>query len=408
MDGLTAAIPAPRTTSLLPHGGRPSRRTIALVIALGAAALVASTVLSTLAYLRLPAPSGPHAVGRLSTRLVDPDRTEPRDPGGSARQVGIVAWYPAVDGTGRPSGYLPGLDRLRDGLIASGELSAPVVAGLGAISTSARDAADPLPVTGGHPVVLLSPGNATNVATYAVLAEELASRGYVVIGVDHPYQVAAVDLGEAGVAVYEGDATPDGPEGTVRRRLAERAADLDLVLDRLAIDALGSSQLAGTLDLSRIAVVGHSNGGIAAAELCAADPRVDACVNIDGQAAGGPFAAEPTFASPSRPFLFLTKEHELHPRLRETFEGGGAGTYRVVLPAAQHQDFADGARFIPRLVPLERSADAVQRLERDAVADFLDHEVRGLPGATFGSLDATTDVYVEVYPLGDRPALPAP
>ena len=161
-----------------------------------------------------------------------------------------------------------------------------------------------------------------------------------------------------------------------------------------------------TLDLSRVAVVGHSNGGITAAELCAVDDRVDACVNIDGQAAGGPFASVASFVPPIRPFLFLTKERDLHIRLRETFEAGGAGTYRVVLPAAAHADFADGARFDPRLTPLARSADAVQRLERDAVADFLDHELLGRPGVTFGSLDAATDVYIEAYPLGDRPTLP--
>lgn len=406
MGGLTATIPVPRMTSVVPSGGRPRRRTVALVVTVAAAALVASTVLSTVAYLRLPAPTGPHAVGRLSTRLADPDRAEPRDPGGSARQVGIVAWYPAVAGTGRPAGYLPGIDRLRDGLVASGQLSGPVVAGLGAVSTSAGDGADPLPSDGGHPIVLLSPGNATNVATYAILAEELASRGYVVIGVDHPYQVAAVDLGEAGVAVYEGDTPQDGLDGAVAGRIAERRADLEVVLDRLASDALGSSTLAGTLDLSRVAVVGHSNGGITAAELCAVDDRVDACVNIDGQAAGGPFASVASFVPPTRPFLFLTKERDLHVRLREAFEAGGAGTYRVVLPAAAHADFADGARFDPRLTPLARSADAVQRLERDAVADFLDHELLGRPGVTFGSLDAATDVYIEAYPLGDRPTLP--
>ena len=407
MGGLTATIPAPRSTSLVPSGGRPRRRTVVLIVTASIAALVASTLVSTAAYLQLPAPTGPHAVGRLSTRLADLDRAEPRDPGGATRQVGIVAWYPAVAGTGRPTGYLPGLDRLRGGLIASGQLSAPVVAALGAVSTSAAEGAESLPSDGGHPVVLLSPGNATNVATYAILAEELASRGYVVVGVDHPYQVAAVDLGEAGVAVYEGDMPRGGLEGAVARRIAERRADLDLVLDRLASDALGSSILAGTLDLSRVAVVGHSNGGITAAELCANDARVDACVNIDGQAAGGPFSSVPSFVPPDRPFLFLTKERDLHVRLRETFEAGGEGTYRVVLPVAAHGDFADGARFDPRLTPMARNADAVQRLARDAVADFLDHELLGRPGRTFGSLDAATDVFIEAYPLRDRPTLPA-
>ena len=109
---------------------------------------------------------------------------------------------------------------------------------------------------------------------------------------------------------------------------------------------------------------------------------------------------------PEQPLLFLTKEARLHPTLAARFEAGGAGTYRVVVPSATHAAFSDGPRFEPRLAPVDGTPDHVLTLERGFIGAFLDHALQGAPATVFGELDAPADVYVEVYPLGDRPTLP--
>ena len=402
---MLATRPSPRLgrDALRTGPGLPTRRQLLAAVLVVAVTVVASTIVSTAAYLRLPAVTGPHAVGRTQALLIDPVRLEPRSATGEHRSVRVIAWYPATAGTGTPAAYLPGLEVLRPGLEASGELGPLEIAGLGSITTSARDSATPVAGDAAFPVILLSPGNATNVAFYGAIAEDLASHGYVVIGLDHPYQVAAVDLGDRGVAVYPGDGAA-GPPVEVAAKIDERVADIELVLARLAEDAGGLAPLAGRLDLDRVGVVGHSNGGVAAAEACSRIARVAACMNIDGQAAGGPFAARPGPVAPSKPFLFLTKETELHPALAALFEAAPADAYRVVVPDATHDAFTDGPRFVPRLAPVDGTADAILGIARGFAVAFFDHELREATESVFGSVDAGIDVQVLVYPLGDPDA----
>ena len=184
----------------------------------------------------MPATTGPDAVGRTTAILADPTRDEPATAALDVRRVRLTTWYPAVAGTGAPAAYVADLDRIRDGLIASGSVGPAEAAGVGYVRDAARTDATPTP--GRHPVLLLSPGNATNVGFYAAIAEELASHGYVVIGIDHPYQVAAVDLGDT-VAVYAGDPPLGQAMDVVPARIDERVADVDAVLDALVDDPVG-------------------------------------------------------------------------------------------------------------------------------------------------------------------------
>ncbi len=204
------------------------------------------------------------------------------------------------------------------------------------------------------------------------------------------------------VATYSGDAPMDQAEAVTRARIDERVADIGLVLDRLETDAAGFETLAARLDLDRVAVIGHSNGGLAAVQVCD-DPRVSACANIDGQNVAGPFGTSAHPAAPANPFLFLTKETELHPALAEAFEAGGSGSYRVVVPSAAHDSFTDGPRFQPRLLPLEGTADAVMKVTRGFLIAFLDHSLRGASREVLGDVHAPTDVLAEIYPLQPRP-----
>jgi dienelactone hydrolase len=306
----------------------------------------------------------------------------------------VVAWYPAEPG-GTNAPYLSDLDEIRDGLIASGVVGIEA-AGLGLVVSGATKGAEV--AAGVHPVIVFSPGNATNVEFYSSIATELASHGFVVIGIDHPYQVGAVLRSDGRVAVYGGD-PPLGQAEEVRQdRIEARVEDLGFVLDQLALDAAGIPQLAGHLDLTRIGVMGHSDGGITAAEVCD-HSRVDACLNIDGQAAGGPFSVRAAPSAPTKPFLYLTKESELHPALASLFEQAGDGAFRVVIPAASHQSFTDGEMFRPRLTPLNNSADEVMTVARGFAVAFFDHVLRDAPRSVFGEVAAPTDVLVLVYPL---------
>ena len=360
---------------------------------------------STLAYLRLPPLTGSLPVGRVQAVLIDTGRMEPRSGPTDLRRVPLTAWYPGMAGTSAATAtaaYIDNLSTIREGLLASGELGAIQVAGLDLIRSNAHDGLALADADATYPVILLSPGNATNVAFYSSLAEDLASHGYVVIGIDHPYQVAAADLGNGKVAVYPGDGSPNDVEAGTAGKIAERVADIRFVLDRLAADGAGVAQLAGRLDLGHVGIAGHSNGGIAAVEACAADKRLSACLNIDGQAAGGPLAVGPTPRAPGTPFMYLTKEPYLHPALEALFESAAVDTYRVVVPAASHADFTDGPRFEPRLAPVDTTADAVLTIERGFAEAFFDHALRGAPETALAAVDARTDVLVSVYPLGDH------
>jgi dienelactone hydrolase len=380
---------------------RPPWRRIVLTTVGIAVLLLASTLASTIAHLELPAPTGAHAVGKGVAVIEDGGRGEPAtaDPT-DLRRLRLVAWYPAQPRTGEHAAYVEGLDRIGDALVASGSVAQLERMALGFVRTSAQRGAEPAAASTGHPVAILSPGNATNVEFYGALAEELASHGYVVIGVDHPYQSAAVDIGDK-VATYAGDPPLEQADEVTRARLAERGADIGFVLDRLTADGAGFAFLRQELDLERVAVIRHSNGGLAAVEMCD-DPRVRACANIDGQGMAGPFGAGTDPAAPDKPFLFLTKETELHPVLAAAFEDGGTGAFRVVVPAAEHDAFTDGPRFRPRLLPLPGTAEAVMTVSRGFVLAFLDHALRDAPRTVFGEVDAPTDVYVSVYPLVRR------
>lgn len=385
----------------------PARRLLAIAI-VAALAIATSGVVSTLVHLRLPAPTGPHAVGKHVAMFTDPTRAEPGTPTTTdRRQLRLVTWYPAVAGTGEPAAYIEGLSAIREALVESGSVDPLAAAALDAVRDPSRRGATLAAAEARHPVVVFSPGNATNVEFYGSLAVDLASRGYVVVGIDHPFQSGAVAI-STGIAVYSGDAPMQDAEAITQGRIDERVADITAVLDGLTTGTMDVGTASDHLDLTRIGLIGHSNGGIAAAEACR-DTRLSACVNIDGQLAGGPFSVRPEPATPTKPFLFLTKETTMHPALEKVFEAGGPGTVRVVVPTATHDAFTDGPMFQPRILPLDAAPDHVQTVSRGAIGAFFAHTLLGAPVSVFGDLAAPTDIRVMVYPLGrDRPTVSRP
>jgi len=375
---------------------RKSWKTVAI---LGLAILLL-LALSIYLQLELPAPTGPDPVGQTVFRWVDASRPEvmTNDPN-DLREVVAMIWYPAELGTGSKSPYFPELASVSKALAERGEIEAWQVCGLPYVRSRNLWDAKPARSDAPYPILIFSPGNATNIEFYSSLAREIASHGYVVVGLNHPYDVAAVELSNHKIAGY--DKAQDSMERSahaafIAERINVRTQDMLFVLNRL--ESLNSNgPFVGLLDLKSVAVGGHSLGGITASEACKADVRVRACLNLDGIQRGGPFSTEESAIPPDQPFLFLTKEPQLPPKLIEQFESMKQ-SYWVVIHEASHDSFTDGPLLQPSLLPIPNHADQMISLIRKYTLAFLDQTLKGQQSDLLSKSIQLEEVTVKVYP----------
>jgi predicted dienelactone hydrolase len=220
----------------------------------------------------LPAPTGRHGVGRVSFDWVDQGRAEVYSSNPQDRRALVVwIWYPATpDPDAERAAYLP------EPWAPSGQFLGLDAAGLLSHAVAGAPVAGEQPR---YPVLVLSPSGFPPLLL-AAIAEELASHGYVVVGVNHTYETPVTVFADGRSVAVNPDAQAGvlGPQtGPYQERFRERgavcdykAADLASVADRLQLlagDATGL--LAGRLDLDRLGGFGHSFGGNAALQ-CAA------------------------------------------------------------------------------------------------------------------------------------------
>jgi pimeloyl-ACP methyl ester carboxylesterase len=284
--------------------------TVALI--LGVAVLVAGLWLEHRTPLTLPTPTGPFAVGRVSEAWTDETSVDALAPEpGAQREVLVWIWYPSTATAGAATDeYLSA--PMRDavvrsrGSIISGLLTRDL---LKVRTNSLRDA----PVSTeqpSYPVVIMRGGASAEVANYSTLAEDLASHGYVVVGVDAPYRTGLVAFPDGRVVARRPENNPElcaaaNRESCIGRLLAAWTSDIGFALDRLAQlnRADPSDRFTGRLDLTRVGVFGHSFGGAQAAQFCHEDARCKAGIDVDG----APFGSV-VQRGLDKPFMFLVSD----------------------------------------------------------------------------------------------------
>ncbi|MEV4571544.1 hypothetical protein AB0K12_48025 [Nonomuraea sp. NPDC049419] len=155
-----------------------------------------STAATTDLHLQLPRPTGADPVGRDILSLVDTSRKDPWVPASGPRRLMLSLHYPARSATGDPAPYMTKEEAasLIQRKAPGTGLTAEAISGT---RTYARTGARPEP--GRHPLVVLSPGLGLPRAGLTALAEDLASRGYVVASIDHAYESSGTTFPGAGL-----------------------------------------------------------------------------------------------------------------------------------------------------------------------------------------------------------------
>ncbi|HYG27961.1 MAG TPA: hypothetical protein VD906_13775 [Caulobacteraceae bacterium] len=363
------------------------RRRMRVLGGLGLTALLALAAVPWLVRpaLVLPQPTGPHAVGTRIFRLVDPAREEPATPEpADRRQLNVQAWYPAEPGGGGRAPYIDGLGRLppRISVFPSfifarggetdtrGVLDAPL---------SRRQPA--------WPVVVFSHGWGAIRGASTGLAVELASRGYIVLALDHPYESAVAELADGRVVATTGRSPDPGEDwpGYMLRLLQVRVADV-----RFVVDGVQAGRFGPGLDAGRIAAIGHSFGGATAAHAAGEDPRLRASANLDG-AVWSQVAAE-RFRGP---FLLVQSDRAetghgdfFDASNRDVLDRAAAGAWRYEIARANHFSFTDaplsftrpGQWLVAQVMGGGRGAPDTIVATADLLDAFLSGPLKGAPG----------------------------
>jgi predicted dienelactone hydrolase len=279
----------------------------------------------------LPQPNGSYAVGTRTVVLKDARRS---------RDLLVTMWYPAVKSA---SALAPYMDKRTANALAEEWKLQPGFERL--VHTHARLLA-PIADDGPFPVVLLEHGSGVVPAIYTVLAEGLASSGFIVAATNHPPDSLIAVFPDG----HELKFTPYWPAEADRRtqgiaigKFADEVlvADVRFVLDRLGEMNANDPFWRGHMDLSKIGIAGHSMGGTTAALATRGEPRILAGVNLDGSTYPG-MNADIRPIPVHKPFLFLaTEEHASGEDHAREYAGSESNTYYVIVAGADHMSFTD-------------------------------------------------------------------
>ena len=335
------------------------------------------------ARLSLPAPTGHYSVGAVALHLIDHSRRNPWAAVPPYRELMVSAWYPARDATqyplsphmpagaaahyGGPAGYgwlgyrVPPGTVDWAGTLTSGHVGAPLAAPAGQL-----------------PVVLYSPGGGEPRTWGTILVQDLASHGYVVVTIDHPYEASEVEF--PGGRVIDGGVVPSNEQqlrqllkhgdfaDLAEKIVAVRVADTRFVIDELAALGSGRTQdaghpqlppgLVGAMDMNRIGMFGVSAGGFTTAQAMYEDRRIKAGIDINGTIES-PFIRDslsiaPVFAHGlDRPFLFMgvpRNNHYTVPSWKSLWDNSSGWRADLTLTGASGENsYKDAVWLVPQI-----------------------------------------------------------
>lgn len=272
-------------------------------------------------------PTGPYAIGEFSALLTDPTRTNSNRK--TNMQFMVTCWYPSP----RKEGNVPApLMAKAVAQVSFAHLPWSRLVGMVAHSSLEVPLSSKL---ARYPVVLFSPSLHSHRRETLMLVEELASQGFIVVGMDHRETLMAEYPDGRWVA---GEILGPAMEDTLDRDL-ERVDDARLVIAALEQWQSTHPLLAGHLDLDRLGAFGFSLGGSTAANLAENHPRPKASIDIDGTIWDEALVA----AGPAKPFMLLYSDrgYSMDDASVRYLTRAKAPGYYLALAGSLHQSYFD-------------------------------------------------------------------
>jgi len=356
--------------------------------------LVSLVLVGSLAYLfptaKIPDPGGKYEVGVEIIELDDNSRIDPFSDGEMTRRLVIDIWYPSDDTSGkRRSPWFRSHSLFVESLADNYDLSPLLFQHLRAVKTNSFIGAAPSANANNLPVVILSPGMPAIVPLYFSFAEYLASRGFVVVGIEHPYAASVVEFSDGSQFHFNKDRVLDLPgvetfEEGARLSMELMADDLSFVIDSLSKLNESGHQLAGIFDVDRVAAFGHSGGGGVVHFASNDDSRIKALLSYD-------------------PALFMLNDNEIEEgigipsliietdewkfreesgRISDLIESSVFPPLHIKISEARHPDFA----MLDHLSPLAHFLDFTGSFMKSGGEYYLYDIIQSFLEYTFGNL----------------------
>ncbi|KAF0813677.1 hypothetical protein IGB42_02029 [Andreprevotia sp. IGB-42] len=350
-----------------------------------------------------------YQIGVQTFNFTDQARIDPLADTPRLRELMVKIWYPASQSTTKPLLHhwyhsekaitgSPGDDWLKD------------------VPSRSRLNAEIAEKETPFPVLVFSPGYASNLESSQFLYEDLASKGYAVVVIGHTHQHSLVTMANGEeiridwnkrIHDFDGGITLDELNGlmaqlqnqpltaAVKQQIYDAFAkcegdhkqlkiwqdDTRFVLAELAkLNANQSSVFASRLDLSRIGLLGTSYGGTTSLQYISEidNPAIRAAANIDGQ--DYYLTAAHQF---NKPILLMATESWVHKDYDVIYDKASNDAYYVSIKGSLHGDITDSTILARNSKPSDFlgpiNGETMRTIINQSVLNFFNQYVKTLP-----------------------------
>ena len=328
----------------------------------------------------IPKPSGPYRVGTMVLEWEDVNRREWfTTEEGDNRRLMVQFWYPTNDESfSGPNPYLDYPSKRAKPI--SDQIGVPslFMTHLDGVNKNSIDNASISENSKRLPLVVFSHGLGGMRMQNTIQCEELASRGYVVVAMDHAFDAHATFFSDKTLADFksgiEGKVSPEEFWSIRTPQLRTRTEDVSFVIDQIIkYKDSGSDRFYQSINTDNVGIFGHSFGGATSIMASILDKRIKACVNLDGWIV--PVPEEIVNQGLKKPFLYLGQEAWKdtlnYIKLDRLAQNTNSSKRILILEGTKHYDFMD----VPQIAPIASQLGITGSMNSIELKDLINKEI---------------------------------